>query len=91
MSFLGCIGYVIGRSGLQKALEIIYSANTVIYMLSAKAYSRAIQGHFLMDSALNTIITSKTFEINPCVCEEQYESLESEEVQKLSNVQAMCR
>ena len=39
-----------------------------------------------MDSALNAIITSKAFEINPRIFEEQYESLESEVVQDLSDI-----
>eukprot|EP00112_Aurelia_sp_Birch-Aquarium-sp1_P015562 Seg3462.1 transcript_id=Seg3462.1/GoldUCD/mRNA.D3Y31 product="hypothetical protein" protein_id=Seg3462.1/GoldUCD/D3Y31 len=41
MSFLGCIGYLMGGSGLQEALEVVYGENTVTHILNDKAYSRA--------------------------------------------------
>ena len=78
MSFLGCIGYLMGGSGLQEALEVVYGANTVTHILGGKAYSRAVRGHFLMDSALNAIIVSKAFGIDPHVSEEQNEPLAAE-------------
>ena len=84
MSFLGCIGYLMGGSGLQEALEVVYGANTVTHMLSGKAYSRAVREHFLMDSALNAIIISKAFGIDPLVPEEENEPLEAERVQDLT-------
>ena len=49
MSFLGSIG-----SGLKDALQTIYGRNTVEHMISGKAVSRALRGHFLTESALTT-------------------------------------
>ncbi len=61
MSFLGCIGHIMGGSGLQQLLEQVYAGNTVSHMLTGKAYDRAVRGHLLVDAALNTIITAKAF------------------------------
>ena len=52
MSFVGSIGSLMEESGLEKLLEIIYGKNTVTHMFSGKAISRALRGHFLVDSAL---------------------------------------
>ena len=46
MSFLGCIGHLMCNSGISELPEVIYDSNTVIHMLSGKALSRAISGHF---------------------------------------------
>eukprot|EP00794_Sanderia_malayensis_P004457 gene4457-5049_t len=85
MSFLGCISYLMGGSGLKEALDVVYGANTVTHMLSGKAYSRAVRGHFLMDSALNAIITSKAFGIDPLVSEEQIEPMEVDNIRDLTD------
>ena len=53
MSFLGCIGHLMAATGLRDLLEQIYAPNTVIHMLSGKAISRALRGHFLVNAALN--------------------------------------
>ncbi len=42
MSFLGCIGHLMGSSGLQEMLESIYAPNAVVHMLSGKAIARAV-------------------------------------------------
>ena len=52
MSFLGSIGKLMEKSGIEEALENIYGPNAVIHMLNGKAYSRSIRGHFLLQSAL---------------------------------------
>ena len=52
MSYLGSIGYIMESSGLSNALETVYGKNTVIHMMTGKAYSRAIRGHVLVESAL---------------------------------------
>ena len=39
-------------SGLSDALETIYGGNTVIHILSGKAISRALRGHFIVQAAL---------------------------------------
>ena len=61
MSFLGSIGHLIAGSGLQELLEIIYANNTVTHILSGKAVARAVRGHFLVDRALNILLSAKTF------------------------------
>ena len=52
MSYLGCIGYVMESSGLSDALETIYGTNAVKHMMTGKAYSRAMRGHMLAQSAV---------------------------------------
>ena len=52
MSYLGSIGFIMESSGLSNALETVYGTNTVSHMMSGKAYSRAIRGHILAESAL---------------------------------------
>ena len=39
-------------SGLEEALETVYGANAVSHMISGKAVSRALCGHFLVEAAL---------------------------------------
>lgn len=56
MSFLGAIGHIMSGSGLDSVLGQVYAENSVIHMLSGKAYSRAIRGFFMVDSALNSIL-----------------------------------
>ena len=63
MSFLGCIGYLMHESGLKETLETIYTPTAVTHMLSGKAVSRAVRGHFIVDSALNALLISKAFSI----------------------------
>jgi len=52
INFIGCIGHVMAGSGLHEVLELVYATNAVGYMLSGKALTRAVRGHFLVDSAL---------------------------------------
>jgi len=58
MSFLGCIGHIMAGSGLKSLLEQVYASNTVSHMLTGKAYGRAVRGHILVSSALNTMLMS---------------------------------
>ena len=46
MSFLGSYGSVIEHSGLKDGLESIYAPVTVEHMLTGRAISRALRGHF---------------------------------------------
>lgn len=55
MNFLGCIGVIMEKSGISSILEQVYGENAVIHMLTGKAYSRAVRGHFIVDAALNTV------------------------------------
>ena len=52
MSFLGSIGSMMKGSGLEEALENVYGSNAVIHMISGKAISRALRGHFLVEATL---------------------------------------
>ena len=61
MSFLGCIGHLMAASGLQELLKLIYAPNAVVHMLSGKAISRAVQGHLIVDAALNTLVLAQMF------------------------------
>ncbi len=63
MSFLGCIGHIIGCS-LQDLLEQVYASTAVTRMLSGKAVERAIRGHFLIDAILNAMLMSKVFHVD---------------------------
>ena len=54
MSFLGSIGNLMDSSGLNELFETCYGPNAVIHMMSGKAVSRAIRGHFLTEAALMT-------------------------------------
>ncbi|KAK7101837.1 hypothetical protein V1264_020161 [Littorina saxatilis] len=58
MSFLGCIGRLMEGSGLQEVLELTYAPTAVNYMLQGKAVSRAVRGHFLVDSERTPDLTN---------------------------------
>ena len=59
MSFLGSVGEVMKGSGIGEALETVYGKNTVLQIMSGKAVTRAIRGHFLMESVLMNKLISK--------------------------------
>ena len=61
MSFLVSIGKLMGGSGLNAVLETIYDKNIVNHIITGKAISRAISGHFLVDAALHTTLTMQLF------------------------------
>lgn len=63
MSFLGCMGYLMSESGLDELLEVVYAKNAVLHMMHGKAVARALRGHFLVDTALNTLLMSNMFNI----------------------------
>ena len=52
MSFMGSIGSMMKGSGLEDILESIYGPNAVSHMMSGKAVSRVLRGHFLVEAAL---------------------------------------
>jgi hypothetical protein len=56
MSFLGGIGHLMAGSGISEILEKVYASNTVAHIMSGKAVSRALRGHFLLDTALSKIL-----------------------------------
>lgn len=61
MSYIGAVGQIMEGSGLQDTLEMIYAPNTVLQIISGKAYSRAIRGHILTDWALNTLLFTELY------------------------------
>ena len=63
MSFLGAIGHLMGGSGLQELLEVIYADTAVSHILTGKAISRAIRGHILVEAVLYAIILSKIYRV----------------------------
>ena len=83
MSFMGSIGSMMKGSGLEEALETAYGPNPVIHMISGKAVSRALRGHFLVEAAL---VNKLMMAVLPCeqngnvhlnLNEESRETLES--------------
>ena len=76
MSFIGSIGSVMKGSGLEEALETAYGHNSVTHMISGKAISRALRGHFLVEAALvNKLISA----LLPCELETLQNCSEFEE------------
>ena len=66
MSFMGIIGSMMKGSGLEEVLEMAYGPNAVTYMISGKAVSRSLCGHFLVASALvNKLMMSVVPSENP--------------------------
>lgn len=58
MSFVGGIGHLMEGSGITELLETVYAPNAVTHMTSGKAIARAVRAHFLIDTALTSIILS---------------------------------
>lgn len=74
MSFVGSIGQMMKGSGLEEALETVYGPNAVNHMMSGKAISRALRGHFLVEAALvNKLIAA----VLPAELERNDDSIES--------------
>ena len=63
MSFLGCVGLLMGGSGIEELLELVCAKNAVGHMFNGKAISRAIEGYLLVDAAFNTLLVCKTFHL----------------------------
>ena len=49
---MGSIEMMMSGSGLEEALAEVYAKNTVPHIMSGKAYSRALRGHFLVEAAV---------------------------------------
>ncbi|CAH3166903.1 unnamed protein product, partial [Porites lobata] len=54
---------ILRLGGLHEVLELVYAKNAVPHILSGKAVTRAIRGHFLVDAALNAMLVSDTFSL----------------------------
>jgi hypothetical protein len=61
MSFLGTKGYIMAGSGLQEVLQTVYAQNAVSHIMTGKAISRAIRGHFMVDTILHALLLSKIY------------------------------
>ncbi len=72
MSFIGSIGSMMKGSGLEEALETVHGPNAVDHMISGKAVSRALRGHFLVQAAL---VNKFMLAVLPCQGEKTNHSL----------------
>lgn len=57
------MGQLMGGSGLQELLEVIYADTAVSHILTRKAISRAIRGHILIEAILYAIILSQIYKV----------------------------
>ena len=74
MGFFRCIGHVMEASGLTEVLELIYAENAVTQILSGKAYARAIRGHFLVGTALSSIVLGRAYGVNLSMVDKESEA-----------------
>lgn len=81
MSYLSCIGHVMEGSGLKEILEQVFNRNTVTHIMSGKAIARALRGHFLVDSALHTVLLEEKlgFSFFPSATTKDYVEIEEEQ------------
>ena len=86
MSFLGTICNIITDSGLKEALQLVFTPNAVIHMLSGKAYDRAVRGHLLVDAALNALFTANSFNFPAPLIHHQYTDRAEEQGELLAPV-----
>ena len=56
MSFLRSIGSLMEGSGLRRALETVYVPLTVSRMMTEKAYTRAVRGPMMSESAVLSLL-----------------------------------
>ena len=45
-----------GGSGLEEVLTEVYAENSILHIISGKAYARAVRGYILNDSTLNNML-----------------------------------
>ena len=62
MSFMESIRTMMKALGLEEALQTVYGDNTIQHMMSGKAISRALQGHFLTEAAVTNKLISFLFQ-----------------------------
>lgn len=56
MSFMGVIGMIMAGSGLYQLLTTIYAEISIRKIMTGHAYSRAVQGHFLIHAVLGSLV-----------------------------------
>ena len=88
MSFLGSIGAVMEGSGLDRLPEFIYASNSVTHIMSGKAIGRALRAHFLVESALISLLIAQIpkEEFDLSSIEDMYQDLVQENL-KLDDVE----
>ena len=59
MSFIGVIGSLMDRSGLNEIFELMHASDTVPHFLSGEAISQALWAHTIVDTALNSNLTKE--------------------------------
>ncbi|KAJ8869862.1 hypothetical protein PR048_028871 [Dryococelus australis] len=59
MSYLWCIGYLMGGSGVKKLFSTIYAQLSVYKMLQGHDFAGAVRGHLLVQTTLSNIIFSQ--------------------------------
>ena len=84
MSVLRSIGHRMTSQELQSMLETVYAENTVPYMLSGEAISRAVRGHLSVVAALHAIIMSEIYNC-PITVDSEEESSEPPELFNLAD------
>ncbi|KAF2883693.1 hypothetical protein ILUMI_22476 [Ignelater luminosus] len=62
MSFLEAIEGLMAKSGMEEALQTVYTENSVPHMLEGKAKSSALLGHFLISSAPTALSAADVLE-----------------------------
>ena len=62
MSFLGSIGSLMKGSGIEDLFIEVYAENTVSHIMSGKAVSRALRGHFLTEAGLVSLLLEQVFD-----------------------------
>jgi hypothetical protein len=90
MSYLGSLGSVMLGSGLTEVLYTCFGPNTVGHMMSGKAVSKAVLGHFLVDGSLSilllNIVTIKDFCETNCSELLAFCSITSDDVTEIENM-----
>ena len=56
MSYFGCIGYIMGGSGIKEALSTIYAEKTVDMIFTGHVYAIAVRAHSHLQLALIKLI-----------------------------------
>jgi len=56
MSYMGSVGHIMRGSGIEDILLLLFGENTIEYVLSGKAYAKAIRSHFLIQTALKQLL-----------------------------------
>ena len=59
MSYLGSTGNLMTGSGIEQVLQVTHGKDVVPHIISGKAISRALRGHFMVEAGLNSILLTQ--------------------------------